>query len=211
MSFRTINLATGEFVKEFPLQSDDEVFAALDTAARLYREDWKFRPVAERARIVARAAEVLREKRDEYVEYLTLEMGKVTRFGYFEVDLVADSHTACLQCDPVAALDALVGGADVLQNAAIALDGARRCDIVVVACDEDTAQTERTGFGENNPESPRGQATPSGGGPDAISDVPAAMEQKSVQTVPQIDGSQIAVALDDPPVGGMDPLISQDN
>ncbi|MDX3771345.1 MULTISPECIES: NAD-dependent succinate-semialdehyde dehydrogenase [unclassified Streptomyces] len=90
MSFRTINPATGEFVKEFPLQSDDEVFAALDTAARLYREDWKFRPVAERARIVARAAEVLREKRDEYVEYLTLEMGKVTRFGYFEVDLVAD-------------------------------------------------------------------------------------------------------------------------
>ncbi|MEU8835349.1 aldehyde dehydrogenase family protein [Streptomyces sp900116325] len=90
MSFRTINPATGEFVKEFPLQSDDEVFAALDTAARLYREDWKFRPVAERARIVPRAAEVLREKRDEYVEYLTLEMGKVTRFGYFEVDLVAD-------------------------------------------------------------------------------------------------------------------------
>ncbi|WP_371798543.1 NAD-dependent succinate-semialdehyde dehydrogenase [Streptomyces sp. NBC_01707] len=90
MSFRTINPATGEFVKEFPLQSDDEVFAALDTAARLYREDWKFRPVAERARIVARAAEILREKRDEYVEYLTLEMGKVTRFGYFEVDLVAD-------------------------------------------------------------------------------------------------------------------------
>ncbi|MET8403533.1 aldehyde dehydrogenase family protein [Streptomyces sp900116325] len=90
MSFRTINLATGEFVKEFPLQSGDEEFAALDTAARLYREDWKLRPVAERARIVVRAAEILREKRDEYVEYLTLEMGKVTRFGYFEVDLVAD-------------------------------------------------------------------------------------------------------------------------
>ncbi|MFF1919264.1 NAD-dependent succinate-semialdehyde dehydrogenase [Streptomyces sp. NPDC058221] len=90
MSFQTINPATGELVKEYPLQPDEEVFAALDTAHRLYREDWKFRPVAERARIVARAAEILREKRDEYVEYLTLEMGKVTRFGYFEVDLVAD-------------------------------------------------------------------------------------------------------------------------
>ncbi|MGW4882072.1 NAD-dependent succinate-semialdehyde dehydrogenase [Streptomyces sp. NPDC004262] len=90
VSFQTINPATGAFVKEFPLQSDEEVFAALDTADRLYREDWKFRPVAERARIVARAAEILREKRDEYVEYLTLEMGKVTRFGYFEVDLTAD-------------------------------------------------------------------------------------------------------------------------
>ncbi|MFL4907810.1 aldehyde dehydrogenase family protein [Streptomyces sp. MMS24-I2-30] len=90
MSFRTVNPATGELVKEFPQQSDEEVFAALATADRLYREDWQFRPVAERARIVARAARILREKRDEYVEYLTLEMGKVTRFGYFEVDLVAD-------------------------------------------------------------------------------------------------------------------------
>ncbi|OCC10947.1 NAD-dependent succinate-semialdehyde dehydrogenase [Streptomyces sp. PTY087I2] len=90
MVFQTINPATGEFVKEFPLQSDEEVFAALDTADRLYREDWKFRPVAERARIVARAAEILREKHDEYRDLLTLEMGKVTRFGDFEVDLVAD-------------------------------------------------------------------------------------------------------------------------
>ncbi|GAA2822706.1 NAD-dependent succinate-semialdehyde dehydrogenase [Nonomuraea rubra] len=90
MSFQTINPATGELVREFPLQSDAEVFAALDTADRLYREDWKFRPIAQRARIVARAAEILRDKRDEYVEYLTLEMGKVTRLGYFEVDLVAD-------------------------------------------------------------------------------------------------------------------------
>ncbi|MGW1297216.1 NAD-dependent succinate-semialdehyde dehydrogenase [Streptomyces sp. NPDC002533] len=90
MVFQTINPATGEFVKEFPLQSNEEVFAALDTADRLYREDWKFRPVAERARIVARAAEILREKHDEYRDLLTLEMGKVTRFGDFEVDLVAD-------------------------------------------------------------------------------------------------------------------------
>ncbi|MGO1057228.1 aldehyde dehydrogenase family protein [Crossiella sp. CA198] len=90
MSFQTINPATGELVQEFPLQSDTEVLAALDKADTLYREDWKFRPVAERARIVGRAAEILRAKRDEYVGYLTLEMGKVTRFGHAEVDLVAD-------------------------------------------------------------------------------------------------------------------------
>lgn len=90
MTFRTINPATGELVKEFPLQSDEEVFKALDAADKRYREDWKFRPVAERARVVGRAARILREKRDEYVKYPTLEMGKVTRFGYFEVDLVAD-------------------------------------------------------------------------------------------------------------------------
>lgn len=90
MSFQSINPATGQLIKEFPLQSDAEVFAALETADKRYREDWRLRPVAERAAIVARAAAILRAKRDEYVTYPTLEMGKVTRFGYLEIDLVAD-------------------------------------------------------------------------------------------------------------------------
>jgi len=90
MSFQSINPATGEFIKAFPMQSDADVFAALEKADTLYREDWRFRSVAERAKIIARAAQILREKRDEYVTYPTLEMGKVTRFGYMEIDLVAD-------------------------------------------------------------------------------------------------------------------------
>jgi succinate-semialdehyde dehydrogenase / glutarate-semialdehyde dehydrogenase len=90
MSFRTINPATGDLVKEFPWQSDEEVFAALATADRRYREDWRLRPVAERARIVGRAARILREKRDEYATYPILEMGKVARFSRLEIDLVAD-------------------------------------------------------------------------------------------------------------------------
>lgn len=90
MSFRTINPATGELVREFPLQTDEQVFAALDKADRRYHEDWKRRSVAERARIMGKAARILREKRDEYARYPTLEMGKVVRFSYLEVDLVAD-------------------------------------------------------------------------------------------------------------------------
>jgi succinate-semialdehyde dehydrogenase/glutarate-semialdehyde dehydrogenase len=90
MSFRTINPATGEVVKEFPLQSDQQVFAALSNADKRYHEDWKRRSVAERAQIVGRAARILREKRDEYARYPTLEMGKVVRLSYLEVDFVAD-------------------------------------------------------------------------------------------------------------------------
>ncbi|MHB9841688.1 NAD-dependent succinate-semialdehyde dehydrogenase [Paraburkholderia terrae] len=89
MSFRTVNPATGELVKEFPLQSDEQVIAALGNADKRYHDDWKHRPVAERAAIVGRAARILREKRDEYATYPTLEMGKITRFSYMEVDLVA--------------------------------------------------------------------------------------------------------------------------
>ncbi|WP_394848015.1 NAD-dependent succinate-semialdehyde dehydrogenase [Pendulispora brunnea] len=90
MSFRTINPATGKLVEEFSLQSDEQVFAALTKADRRYHEDWKHRSVAERARIVGRAAQILREKRDEYAKYPIVEMGKVTRYSYLEVDLVAD-------------------------------------------------------------------------------------------------------------------------
>jgi succinate-semialdehyde dehydrogenase / glutarate-semialdehyde dehydrogenase len=90
MSFRTTNPTTGEFVKEFPFQTNEELFAALTTADKRYREDWRHRPIAERAQVLSRAAKILREKRDEYQKLLTLEMGKVTRFGYFEVDLTAD-------------------------------------------------------------------------------------------------------------------------
>lgn len=53
---------------------------------------------------------------------------------------------ACLQSDPVAALDARVGCADVLQDTTVAFDAARRCDVVVVASDEDSIQAERTGL-----------------------------------------------------------------
>ncbi len=90
MPFKTINPATGELVREFPLQSDAEVFEALRVAARRYHDDWKSRPVAERAAIMGRAAEILREKRDEYARYLTLEMGKVISQAYYEVDLSAN-------------------------------------------------------------------------------------------------------------------------
>lgn len=90
MSFQAINPTTGEVGPEYPFISNAEVFAALETADRCFHEDWRRRSVAERARIVGRAARILREKRDEYQGYLTQEMGKVTRFGYMEVDLAAD-------------------------------------------------------------------------------------------------------------------------
>ncbi|WP_336335692.1 aldehyde dehydrogenase family protein [Pseudomonas putida] len=90
MSFQAINPATGEAGPVFPFISDQQAFAALQTAHACFQDDWRQRPVAERARIVGRAAQILRDKREEYQRYLTLEMGKVTRFAYMEVDLAAD-------------------------------------------------------------------------------------------------------------------------
>ncbi len=90
MSFTTVNPTTGELVKEYPFETDEQVRTKLKVADDCYHNDWKLRPVAERAKIVRRAGEILHEKRDEYNRLLTLEMGKVVSQGYFEVDVTAN-------------------------------------------------------------------------------------------------------------------------
>lgn len=90
MTYQTTNPSTGEVTKEYPLQSDTEIFAALKRADERYHSDWRFRPVAERAHYVARAAAILRERRDDYARLMTMEMGKVISQAYYEVDFTAD-------------------------------------------------------------------------------------------------------------------------
>ncbi|MGY3617093.1 NAD-dependent succinate-semialdehyde dehydrogenase [Bradyrhizobium sp. USDA 10063] len=90
MSFRAINPATGEVLKEFQFQTDEQIIAELNTADKRYHSDWSIRPVADRARLVGRVGKILREKRDDYARLLTMEMGKVIGQAYLEVDLSAD-------------------------------------------------------------------------------------------------------------------------
>jgi succinate-semialdehyde dehydrogenase/glutarate-semialdehyde dehydrogenase len=85
MPFKTVNPATGELVRSFEEISDRDLEVVLGTAHKAYETDWRLRPVAERARIVARAAAILRERADEYAGYLTLEMGKRIAESHSEV------------------------------------------------------------------------------------------------------------------------------
>lgn len=87
--FETLNPATGKQVKTFPGMTDAAVLTALDTADRRYQSDWKTRPVHERAKVMARAAAILREKAEEYAGYITLEMGKLIAQSRYEVELSA--------------------------------------------------------------------------------------------------------------------------
>jgi acyl-CoA reductase-like NAD-dependent aldehyde dehydrogenase len=86
MLFQAVNPATGELVQTFKEISDDDLDLALATAQKAYETDWRLRPVAERAKIVSRAATILREKADESAGYLTLEMGKGIAASHGEVD-----------------------------------------------------------------------------------------------------------------------------
>jgi succinate-semialdehyde dehydrogenase/glutarate-semialdehyde dehydrogenase len=78
MAIRTINPATGEQLRDFAALSADDIEAKLARAA-LTRLTWAQTPVAERARIVRRAGDLLDERKELYGRLMTLEMGKTFR------------------------------------------------------------------------------------------------------------------------------------
>jgi succinate-semialdehyde dehydrogenase/glutarate-semialdehyde dehydrogenase len=89
MAYETINPASGARLKTFDDISDAALEAAVAAAQRTYQTDWRDRPVVERARILSKAAALLRERADEYAGYVTLEMGKLLGTAQAEVELSA--------------------------------------------------------------------------------------------------------------------------
>jgi succinate-semialdehyde dehydrogenase/glutarate-semialdehyde dehydrogenase len=78
MAIQSINPATGDRLRDFRALSKEEIEAKLETAARA-RAPWARTPVAERARVVARAADILDARKEEFGRLMTLEMGKTLR------------------------------------------------------------------------------------------------------------------------------------
>ena len=58
-------------------------------SALLRRTDWSHRSIADRASIVSAVATKLRERKDEFASYITLEMGKLVGSARTEVELSA--------------------------------------------------------------------------------------------------------------------------
>lgn len=90
MAYQTINPATGKLIKTYANISDEDLEAAVANAHKAFRNDWRHRRVAERARIISTAAAILRKKGEEYSHYLTLEVGKLIAEARAEVALSAD-------------------------------------------------------------------------------------------------------------------------
>ncbi len=88
MSLHSVNPATGETIKSYEELSDDALDAAIERAAAVQRE-WARRPVAERADMMNRAGQVLRQQRDEFALVITQEMGKLAREAQAEVEKCA--------------------------------------------------------------------------------------------------------------------------
>ncbi len=75
MPIRSINPATEEVVKTFPEMTEGEVDHALQKAQEAFKK-WQEVSIYERAALVKKVAEVLREHKNEYSRLQTLEMGK---------------------------------------------------------------------------------------------------------------------------------------
>ncbi|MEN2742858.1 aldehyde dehydrogenase family protein [Microbacterium sp. X-17] len=107
--YASVNPYTNELVESFPFATDEEVDAALDAAQDAF-ESWRSVPLAERAAIIARAAELIDERADELARLSTLEMGKLYSESLVEVrDLsgailswVAANAAEALQPVPIA-------------------------------------------------------------------------------------------------------------
>ena len=87
--YAVVNPATGETLATYDTMTDAEVDARIGSADAAFR-DWRVTPVAERAALLRRVAELHRERRDELAATMVREMGKPLAAALGEVDFAAD-------------------------------------------------------------------------------------------------------------------------
>jgi len=88
MAYATVNPYTEENVATFPNATDAEVSSAIEKAHTKFLQ-WRETSFAERAKILQKAADLLRADMDEHAKLLTLEMGKIFAEAKAEVELSA--------------------------------------------------------------------------------------------------------------------------
>ena len=103
MSFTAINPATGQTLKEIPAWGESEIESALAQSANAARE-WRTRSFQDRAELMRKAGQVLRDNVEKYALIVTREMGKLIGESKAEIekcatvcDYYADNAAAFLQ------------------------------------------------------------------------------------------------------------------
>ncbi|HEX5782989.1 MAG TPA: NAD-dependent succinate-semialdehyde dehydrogenase [Solirubrobacteraceae bacterium] len=89
IEYAVTNPATGEKLKTFETIGDDELKAAIGRAHDAHRGWGREKSVEERAKVIARVAELHTERREELAEIITREMGKPIEQALGEVDFSA--------------------------------------------------------------------------------------------------------------------------
>ncbi|MDG2433591.1 aldehyde dehydrogenase family protein, partial [Flavobacterium sp.] len=89
MSIQTTNPATNKVVQTFEEMTDKQVDAAVAKAASTFQE-WKKTSFSERAKLMHKVAQLMREKKAALAKLITLEMGKIISQSESEIDLSAN-------------------------------------------------------------------------------------------------------------------------
>jgi succinate-semialdehyde dehydrogenase / glutarate-semialdehyde dehydrogenase len=87
-TIESINPATGEELDRYEAMEAGEVDSAIEEAHRAFVA-WRGVGFAERAAILRQAGRLLRERREQYAELMSREMGKILAGGRAEVDKCA--------------------------------------------------------------------------------------------------------------------------
>lgn len=92
MAYETINPANGQHVASFSEHTPEQVDKAIQQAQQTYTS-WRRQGVAQRAQVVRRAADLMRERSELFSQLITLEMGKLIEESRAETALSADILT----------------------------------------------------------------------------------------------------------------------
>ncbi|WP_292008133.1 NAD-dependent succinate-semialdehyde dehydrogenase [Chryseobacterium sp.] len=108
--YKSLNPATGKIEKTFDEISKQDLDKALDKAVEAYKS-WKKTSFAERAKVIKKAAELFRERKNELAKYAAIEMGKPLKEGIGEVmfsahilDYYAENAEEFLKDSPIQSL-----------------------------------------------------------------------------------------------------------
>ena len=86
--FKTTNPYNGNELARYKELSETEIIAKLDIAQAAF-DPWRNTPIAERAKLMAKAGQVLRDNVEKYARMITLEMGKPITESRAEVNKCA--------------------------------------------------------------------------------------------------------------------------
>ena len=89
MAYESVNPYNGKSVKKFVELTDEQLETKIAKAASCY-ETWKKKSYAQRAAIVAKAAELMHADVDKFAKHATVEMGKLINESRGEVNFSAN-------------------------------------------------------------------------------------------------------------------------
>src|SRR5665811_486097 len=85
---KSVTPATGEVIEEYQEMSRSEAAAIVD-AAHIAFQDWRKTSFEERSKLMNKAADVLKDRKEELAKLMTAEMGKVHKEAISEIEKCA--------------------------------------------------------------------------------------------------------------------------